>query len=185
MNIPTFSIPAIKTCPNHTPHCKQFCYARKAERSFKYVLPSREENFKESLSDDFVEQVGKYLKRNKPKLFRLHESGDFYNQEYLDKWFIICRNNPDTRFLVYTKRWDLNWKGKPANLIRYWSIWDDTQNPPPDGPKAYVVDDGKGKISQYPVPTDACICEKEDQIVKCEKCMHCYAGVSDVIFRIH
>lgn len=35
--------------------------------------------------------------------FRLHDSGDFHNPEYVDKWHNIVKSNPDIRFYAYTK----------------------------------------------------------------------------------
>lgn len=36
-------------------------------------------------------------------VFRIHESGDFYDMEYFDAWLEVARRKPDTIFYAYTK----------------------------------------------------------------------------------
>ncbi len=139
-----WNLPAVKTCPFRTPHCEQSCYARKAERVYPQVLPSREKNFAESLSDDFVENMIYTIKseltrkkyNGKQVVFRIHESGDFYNLEYTRKWVEIARhfeNRENLVFLAYTK--SLSYvviagyndpETFPKNFIVRSSLWDDT-----------------------------------------------------------
>lgn len=148
-----WNLPAVKTCPYATEHCKKSCYARKAERVYPQVLPSREQNLYESQQIDFVENmiytIEKELntKKYKDKLcvFRIHESGDFYNLEYTRKWIKICKHfENDNRivFLAYTKSLPFfigSGYGKtclpknpendfPTNLVVRSSLWDDTRH---------------------------------------------------------
>ena len=37
-------------------------------------------------------------------MFRIHASGEFYSQVYVDKWTEIVSMNPDITFYAYTKR---------------------------------------------------------------------------------
>ena len=93
-----WNIPAVTTCPFKTNMCKQSCYAVKAEKAYKQVLPSRPDNLKMSLLPSFVDDMthiimDKAKKTRKPKLIvRVHESGDFYNQIYANKWLEIMHN---------------------------------------------------------------------------------------------
>lgn len=138
-----WNLPAVKTCPFSTAHCRQSCYARKAERVYPQVLPSRERNYTDSQSDSFVENMiftieselksKKYL--GKVAVFRIHESGDFYNLEYTRKWVSIARhfeNVPDLVFLAYTKsivyfvQSGYDTETFPKNLVIRSSLWDDT-----------------------------------------------------------
>ena len=109
-----WNLPAEKTCPFSTENCRKSCYAKKAERLYPQCLASREKNFADSLKSDFVENMiytietelatAKY--KNKHVVFRIHESGDFYNLEYMAKWVAIAEhflNNPQITFLAYTK----------------------------------------------------------------------------------
>ena len=41
--------------------------------------------------------------RNGGAAVRIHDSGDFYSQQYLHQWFVIATNNPEVLFYAYTK----------------------------------------------------------------------------------
>lgn len=112
-----FNIPAKKTCPFATRDCKKFCYAKRDER---FVAPreNREKNFAASLDNDFVERMIYTIEtelnskrfRNAVMIVRIHESGDFYNIMYLEKWIDIMRAfRYDNRviFQAYTKSFPL------------------------------------------------------------------------------
>ena len=139
-----WNLPAVKTCPFRTAMCEKSCYARKAERIYPQVLPSREQNYIDSLSHDFVPNMiytietelnkKKYI--GKTCVFRIHESGDFYNLEYTQKWIEIVKhfiNNPYIVFLAYTKsiiyfiNCGYGLSDFPKNLIVRSSIWKDTK----------------------------------------------------------
>lgn len=139
-----WNLPACKTCPFATEHCKQLCYARKAERVYPQVLPCRENNLETSKQSDFVENMIAAIEKKlnskahngKLTLFRIHESGDFYNLEYTQKWVDICKHfEHDNRiiFLAYTKslpyfeKLGYNTTDFPKNFIVRSSIWDDTK----------------------------------------------------------
>lgn len=68
-----WNLPAIKTCPFATEHCKKACYACKAERMYPSVTPSREKNYNDSLKDDFsvrmIETIAYYREGGFPKLW--------------------------------------------------------------------------------------------------------------------
>lgn len=106
-----WNLPSIKTCPFATEHCKASCYARKAEKAYPNCLPSRERNFAESLKDDFVIRMAYTIlkirkgTRKQNVIVRIHESGDFYNKTYAEKWMRIiemCKGENIT-FIAYTK----------------------------------------------------------------------------------
>jgi len=184
MDIPTFSLPSNITCPNATDLCKKYCYARKAEVSYPNVLPSRIRNCLESENDDFARVMIKWILKHKPKYFRIHESGDFYSQGYLDKWCMIAVFCKDTKFLAYTQMYDYDYTLKPDNLIIYFSIWPDSKDIPKEGLKAYVIDDGKNKIPYY--DTDGFVCKKgKGTDITCDKCLYCFEGKGNVQFKLH
>ncbi len=191
MKIPTFSIPVEKTC-NPTEHCKKYCYARKAENCYPNVLPSRERNYRVTKSNDFIKQVSKYIMQRKPKLFRIHESGDFYSQGYFDKWMQIAILCPDTKFLAYTQMYDLDVSPIPSNFILYYSIWDDSDltKVPPNSLYAFVYDDTRKKLNYDNFLVDMVLpmvhkCVKEDTDIGCEKCQWCFNSNQSVKFQIH
>ena len=187
MKIPTFSLPAEKTCPNATELCKKFCYAKKAERCWKNVLHSRNNNALESSTKDFVYDMIKLIKKCKGKYFRIHESGDFYSQEYLNKWFDIIKQFPEKSFLAYTQMYYLDWSKKPKNLVIYWSVWADSIiEDVPEGNKAYCIDNGKGILPEYEYNKKGFICKKGSKSnVTCDKCLYCFKGKGDVVFHVH
>lgn len=133
-----WNLPAVKTCPFRTPSCEKSCYARKAERVYPQVLPSRERNYIESLENDFTENMiftlenelksKKYI--GKKVIFRIHESGDFYSQEYSNKWVEIVKHFPGVTFLAYTKSIvffpNYNSPNFPQNFVIRSSLWNDT-----------------------------------------------------------
>ena len=106
-----WNLPAQETCPFATPDCIKFCYAKKAEKAYPTCLPSRERNYGASLRDDFVFRMTlTLLKRRKGcrkarLIVRIHESGDFYNADYVGKWLRVMENckGEDIVFIAYTK----------------------------------------------------------------------------------
>ena len=121
--IAVFNLPARKTCPGRTPYCNTVCYATKAERCYPSAKASRENNYKASKKKDFVDKITTEILKSKVKMMRWHESGDCYNQDYLNKIIEICNRCPDVKFLMYTKMYDrLEWHNKPSNLVLYASL---------------------------------------------------------------
>jgi len=112
--VATFSLPAQVTCP-FAGECKKFCYAKKGNYCFKTVKAKHEANRLASISSSFEEQINLELlalrskaKKKGLKLFiRLHDTGDFYNVEYIAKWSRIIKSNSDVEFYAYTKSWIL------------------------------------------------------------------------------
>lgn len=134
-----WNLPAVITCPFRTPHCEGKCYARKAEKFYKDALPRRMKNFELSLKEDFVismiEKIERRLKsktyRDTLTVFRIHESGDFYNKVYAMKWLEIARyfdGKYNIVFMAYTKSLPF-FEGEklPSNFVLRSSIWDDTK----------------------------------------------------------
>lgn len=97
-----FNLPSIITCPNCS-KCASTCYASKAEVRYPKVKACRQLNFALSQKDSFVEDMVKLLIKTKTKVVRIHESGDFYSQEYADKWTNIALQLPEVQFYAYTK----------------------------------------------------------------------------------
>lgn len=187
MTLPTFSIPAGKTCPGCTVQCASHCYAKKAERIYPSVAVSRKRNIKATREGGFVNGVIEMIKKQGNDWFRIHESGDFYSQSYLEKWFEIVRACPEVRFLAFTKSFTgfgpnrdqgLDFSKAPKNLEIIWSVWEDTEmDKIPPGPRSYAGD----------VPF-----RKGEKVIECpgqcDGCMVCWgiskAGLS-VHFKIH
>lgn len=106
-----FNLPAGHSCP-YAKDCKiavnretgkfertgtKFrCYAASAER-FPGVSKCRWNNFEAmQKGEDIVIPEG-------ATHVRIHGSGDFFSQEYFDKWLETCRRNPCVTFWAFTK----------------------------------------------------------------------------------
>lgn len=188
-----FSLPAEKTCPFATAHCKEACYAKKAEKAYPDCLPAREKNLAFSKTDEFVPFMVEALHyiaslkayRNAEHItVRIHESGDFYSYEYLKKWLDIanaCKDIKNMDFGAYTKSIPYLMKAKKEGYnvsdyrdcnIRFTSsIWDDTK-------AVYIAET---EVLDLPIYTafekeswdesyTKCNCEN------CGHCRHCFAG---------
>jgi hypothetical protein len=82
------------------------CYALKEQRIYPNVLPARQERLEASKSATFVATVHQELSKIKkrPKYFRVHASGEFYSQDYINAWTELAKMNSDITFYAYTKR---------------------------------------------------------------------------------
>ena len=98
-----FNIPASKAiCATICPGC----YAHKEQIRFPATLAARESRYQASLQPDFSSQIISELSslRKLPTHFRIHASGDFYSQTYIDSWLTIAQAFPTITFYAYTKR---------------------------------------------------------------------------------
>ena len=122
-NIAIFNMNAAMDCPSDElglcPH-SEICYAKKAERMYKAVLPYRrrqEEYWDSHTADEFVEDIlekGTYKAgKNKGKLkfdtLRVSEAGDFKGQNDVDKLDAIATSLKEhgVKTYTYTARSDL------------------------------------------------------------------------------
>jgi hypothetical protein len=98
--------------------CKAVCYAKQGSYAWKNTIAARQRALSHSFSDSFVTDMVAKLGRSRAyDTVRIHDSGDFYSQEYLEKWYSIARALPRFKFYAYTKRLDLDlWSNKPANF---------------------------------------------------------------------
>ena len=98
-----FGITAAKTCPS-AKLCLADCYARQGAYRFRNVVAAYENRYQATLLDNFVSVMDKEIKAKRSITHvRIHDSGDFYNREYLHKWFKIMSLNPGVKFYAYTK----------------------------------------------------------------------------------
>jgi hypothetical protein len=101
--IPAYkSASGFKTCPNAAA-CVAGCYAKAGAYTFSNVAKVFEKRLAFSQSDGFVDGINAEIVRRKVKRVRIHDSGDFYSQAYLNKWIAICWTNPTVQFYAYTK----------------------------------------------------------------------------------
>jgi hypothetical protein len=97
----TFNIPAgMEVCGRECAGC----YALKEQKRWKTVEVGRDKRYQLSKEDSFVDMAVEELKKSSPKFVRVHSSGEFYSQEYVDKWVEIAKRLPNLVFYTYTKR---------------------------------------------------------------------------------
>lgn len=103
-NIPSFGLPAGETCLFRCAGC----YASKGKYGLDVVKKKRDENYAASQKPDFINKLKEeieYLKTKKGvKYVRIHDSGDFYSKEYIDKIYQVFKDTPDVIGYAYTKR---------------------------------------------------------------------------------
>ena len=95
-----------KTCPN-AGACANVCYARNGTYNFSNVKARHTANLEYVLNDP-QGWLGQMLAEvNHPsmrgKYVRIHDSGDFFSEEYLQMWLKIARLTPQVTFYCYTK----------------------------------------------------------------------------------
>lgn len=154
--IPSVSLPPIKTCTN-CKHCAKDCYAAKLCRIYPSVKNAYENNLKILLSDpdDYFMQV-KYVSMF-TRFFRWHVSGDIVNREYFDNMVKIAVELPGTQFLAFTKNYTVvnDWISEngnlPDNLKIIFSGWYDLLTPdnPYNLPCSNVINKGETVPDNY------------------------------------
>lgn len=99
-----FNLPPGKSCLN-CKECYKTCYARKAYRQYPNVKISWNYNLELAKNDPdkLFNSIVNQLKSTKKNIIRIHSSGDFFSQGYIDLWEKIIKNFPNKKFYVYTK----------------------------------------------------------------------------------
>lgn len=123
-----FNLPRASTCPGRTAYCQKVCYAGKAERMYKAVLPYRTRMLTLTKLPTFAGLMTAEIIKSKCSVIRIHEAGDFYEQAYLDKWLEIARALPAVQFYCYTKSYMLDFSTRPGNFVARLSL-DPTSHP--------------------------------------------------------
>jgi hypothetical protein len=180
-NITTFNLPAIKSCPN-SKDCAKFCYAKKAERIYPSARISRERNFR--LAKENLQLLKAKILKNlrKGDIVRIHESGDFFSQEYLDMWYEVMKERQDVMFYAYTKTeamWDFSKVKALENFSLVPSIIAGKIN---FGPEHEI------NIRAEELGLPVCPCKKGNDVkcgIDCKMCMDKNIGPNGVLFVQH
>lgn len=147
LNIVYLSLPAGYTCPMAA-GCKTFahkhggkfkssgmsildqggdmrCYAASTEARYPNVRNTRWTNYDllrnaDSMADLLANSIDYYNSKNPNiTIFRIHESGDFFDQEYFDAWIEVANRFPRILFYAYTVSvnfWQQRKDEIPSNL---------------------------------------------------------------------
>jgi hypothetical protein len=132
-------------------------------------------NWEFSQTDKFADEMARYIDLYGVVLARPHESGDYYDGEYADKWNYIIKQNPNTQFFAYTKSPHRPKKHKNFNLVES-LLPDGSLN---YGSQEYVT----GKLKQFK-DYGAVQCPYQTQKVCGVKCKICLSK-KYVLFTIH
>lgn len=117
-NIPAFeSADGFKTCPK-AGACATLCYARQGRYVMPNVAAAREFNLKLTRGDlkAFTQMAIDDLKLIRNATVRVHDSGDFFSQGYMNAWFRIASTYPEKKFYAYTKSLHLDRSKCPDNF---------------------------------------------------------------------
>lgn len=103
--IPSVSLPAIKTCRQCD--CQKKCYARKLERMRPAVRNAYQHNLEilTNEPDTYWREVEASIMMS--RFFRFHVSGDIPSKEYLEKMIDVARRNPHCEILCFTKKYEI------------------------------------------------------------------------------
>jgi len=128
-----FGIPALKsktglkTCPM-AGTCAKGCYAQQGAYNFGNVKPAFEARLETTLSKGFIPDMATAIaskmctaSKNLQRLVvRIHDSGDFYSQEYFRDWCFLASLFPDVKFYAYTKMIAMvqDWEGMTPDNLR-------------------------------------------------------------------
>jgi hypothetical protein len=96
--------------------------------------------------------------------FRWHVGGDIPNQAYFEGMKLVAEAAPNTRFMAYTKRYDLDYHNRPLNLTIIMSCWPGYKLPKNSLPRFWVQDNTENRV-----PADAFKCPGG-----CETCRKCW-----------
>ena len=186
--IPSFSLPAILSCPGKTEWCSKACYAAKIERIYNNAAKAYSDNFAISNSLEFVElmniEIAKLTKKG-INTFRFHVSGDISTIKYMYDLLSIVKANPTMRFYAYTKSWRVPgflphleiFRSQP-NVELFASLDDEilalNEWPPNEWRVAYVGDKDINTFMSFSnKQTIACPQQKNSKFT-CDKCKFCF-----------
>lgn len=180
--IPAFSLlPGVSCSAEACGHClKDGCYAVKTAFQHGYNTETNTTlnawSHNTAAAIHYIPQLEADLNRffdsvSAPRFFRIHVSGDFISPAYGRMWYRVIKGHPETRFLFFTKRFDIcreiDWLSLP-NLEPVLSGWTGCRVPEDLIEKGYRVawcDDG----IENRIPADAIECPGN-----CESCGMCW-----------
>lgn len=140
-----WSIPAVITCHWRTKECTKNCYAYSDERRYHntagvrrslHLLATKENWFVSAMIAQITYELNRPKNKNKTIHFRIHESGDFYSMEYLEKFITIANHFKGKKiiFMAYSKALPLikaafkKYGKDNINIVFKSSIWSDTSD---------------------------------------------------------
>jgi len=179
------SMPSYYSCPGRSKWCEKECYVLKYQKRYKVCERSYENNFQYSKDQtNFSDMIINKISKTCESIVRIHTSGDFYSEDYIDSWIKICSSLSSIKFWTYTRSCvipNLFEKIKVLNKLNNIQIFlstDITMPDPPDGFRiAYINNDKRANGFE-------CLYEKNKKT--CLECGYCYkTKKGNVIFGKH
>lgn len=174
--IPSIDLPPITTCRYDAP-CADKCYACRSRYVFAGVRTAKVNNLKTYYADPdyYFNSIAAQIKNGlvSYNFFRWHSTGDIPDMAYIDGMAKVARKVKTTRFLCFTKKYELvnAWldsNKKPTNLIIVLSNWGDWLcDNPHNLPTAWIA----FKNTQTMVPAKAFHC-----MGSCSECVMSNGG---------
>ena len=184
--IPSFSIHNT-VCKNirgcQAQDCFKYCYANKAIRMYPQTRALYARNLDATFKDNFVSLMNEELQDYPIRYFRIHVCGEFYSQDYLNKWFQIATKNPEITFFTYTKNIDLDFSLRPDNMVIHLSN-DNNLKEFSDNKDRF---DGMTTIKEKgeDTPKEFTGCLNQTQGFTCARCKLCTKKDTNVCFIKH
>jgi hypothetical protein len=164
-----FSLPAGSdfSCAGETSVCRDACYAKAKRHQFSNVQKLMASNWalirdlEASKSSAIAVQRFLEVIPEKAKIMRIHESGDFHSQWYIDVWAEVVKARPNTKFWFYTRcfQFDFSVFSKFDNV----ACWASTDSANEVAALAFVAGNSFFKHAWGPLAKD----EKPENTVMC------------------
>jgi len=181
-NVPNLSLPPGTTCVPHIPCYTEGCYAMKAYRLYPGTRNAWDSNlqFYNENPSGFFWDLQEWLVKHNPERFRLFVGGDFPKEDFCFRTITLAHMFPETKFLVFTKRYDYDYSLKPENLQVILSIWPDVPLPKnKELPWAWLAEDERRPKDQahFVCPGGCTTCA--------HKCWDFISAHTSVVFKKH
>lgn len=179
-----FSLPPSKqfSCPGETTACAK-CYAKKGNFVFANTKRLQQDNWEVVNTEENIPAKLSNIMPKNSNIYRIHISGDFFSQEYVDMWADVIKAKPHTRFWAYTRSFHLNFT-KLTRLPNF-TLWASADEYNLKEAKQFVRRFRKSgtKLAYGPwdkekeIPDNSFICPATSGKIEasgaCEKCMLC------------
>lgn len=159
-DIPSVSLPPVLSCREDAP-CFKRCYARRGRFAFQHNKSLLQRNLDIWNEDPEQFRRDAIIAAFHSRFFRWHSAGDIPDAKYLDMMVAIAEQLPDTKFLCFTKKYELvnayldSHGSFPDNLSIVLSAWGKfVPENPHNLPIAYV----RFKNQQTEIPPSAFQC---------------------------
>ena len=161
------SMTPIESCGADVP-CKKDGYCHRPCKRFAKTRAAWAENlaFYRADPDGYFAQLDAHLVLAQPDMYRSGVAGDMPDEDYLRRMYALARRHTGTKFLIFTKRHEYSFKGRPRNVSVVLSMWPNWGNTKKRMPRAWLDDPANPDPR---IPDDAI-----KYSGKCETCGVCW-----------